>query len=295
MAIKEAIELEKAGGQVTPRHIFIQKEGSAVSDSDPRELIGTQPDGKVILETARIDSIAYQSSFHPENCTGNVPVNLSLFSKADFSQAVKSIGRAFRVGLCVSDLVAVAGEGKRLGGMIIPRGNIGLMTLSQIAVKGALLKAGIPVYSKFGGLIQIRNFEPLRFVDLIEYTGISLDPSEVFITAKMTSVNEAIRNGSGKILAGFWEIPSSARPKAEVVREKLEMRGMGGFLKLGKEGESICETSVRLGRVGMIIIDGLNPVAAAVEAGATMINHHVSGLIEFSKLRSFRDLCGNWG
>jgi len=67
------------------------------------------------------------------------------------------------------------------------------------------------------------------------------------------------------------------------------------LLKLGKEGESICETAVSLGRVGMIVIDGLNPVAAAVEAGVTIINHHVTGLIEFSKLRSFRDLCGNWG
>ena len=294
MAIKEDIEFEKAGGQVIPRHMIIQKEAGVVADFDPSELVGAQLDGEVILETTRIDSLAYQSSFHPENCTGNVPVNISLFSKADFSQAVKSMGAAFKEGLCVSDLVAVAGEGKRLGGMTIPRGNIGLMTLSQIAVKGALLKAGIPVYSKFGGLIEIRNFEPLRFVDLIEYTSISLDPSEVFITAKMTSVNEALNSGNGKILAGFWEIPSSAQLKVEVVREKLEMRGIRGLLKSGKEGESICETPVRLGRVGMIIIDGLNPVAAAVEAGATMINHSISGLIEFSILRSFRDLCGNW-
>jgi repressor of nif and glnA expression len=207
---------------------------------------------------------------------------------------LKSIVRAFRAGLCVSELVAVAGEGNRLGGVSIPRGNIGLMTLSQIAVKGALLKAGVPVYSKFGGLIEIRNFETLRFVALIEYTSISLDPSEVFITAKMTSINEAINSGNGKILAGFWEIPASARPRAEVVREKLEMWGIRGLLKLGKEGQPICETPVRLGWIGMIVIDGLNPIAAATETGVDIMNHHGAGLIEFSKLRSFRDLCGNW-
>ena len=128
MTIKEAIELKKASGQVTLRHVIIQKEGSAVADSDSRD--DAQPDGKATLETTRIDSIAYQSSFQPENCTGNVPVNLSLFSKVEFSKAVKSTGRALRAGLCVSDLVAVAVEGKRLGGVTISQGNIGLMTLS---------------------------------------------------------------------------------------------------------------------------------------------------------------------
>ncbi len=66
---------------------------------------------------------------------------------------------------------------------------VGLATVCSIAVNGALLKASVPVNSKFGGVLQMRNHRPLRFVELIYYTGNSMAPSEIFIRAKMTTVS----------------------------------------------------------------------------------------------------------
>ena len=146
------------------------------------------------------------------------------------------------------------------------------------------------MYSKSGDLIQIRNFEPLRFVDLIKYTSISLDPSEVFITAKMTSVNEAIKDGNGKVLASFWEIPALARLGVETVIKELEVAGIRDLIILGRASEPVCELPVALNRVGMILSDGLNPAAAAAESGVEMVNHAMSGVIDFKKLRNFWDL-----
>ncbi len=40
----------------------------------------------------------------------------------------------------------------------------------------------------------------------------------------------------------------------------------------------------------MILIDGLNPVAAAVEAGLEVVNQTLSGVIDFGELKSFWDL-----
>ncbi len=196
----------------------------------------------------------------------------------------------FGAELCISDLVAVASEGERLGEVIVPKGKVGLATVSSITISGALLKAGIPLDSRFGGILQIRNQEPLRFVDLIEYTGSSLDPSEVFIAGKMTSVGEAARKGNGKILASFWEIPALARPKAENVIKRLELAGMRGLVVLGRMAKPVGELPVAPNKVGMILESGLNPVAAAVEAGIEVINHTLSGVIDFKKLRSFWDL-----
>ena len=62
---------------------------------------------------------------------------------------------AFAAGLCVSDLVAVAQEGEQLGEVIVPEGKIGLATVCSIVINGTLLKAGVPIDSRFGGILQI--------------------------------------------------------------------------------------------------------------------------------------------
>jgi len=42
--------------------------------------------------------------------------------------------------------------------------------------------------SRFAGILQIKKGVALRFVEIIDYTGSSLDPSEIFIRGRMTSV-----------------------------------------------------------------------------------------------------------
>ena len=196
----------------------------------------------------------------------------------------------YKAGLYVSDRIAVAYEGEKLGETIVPKGKVGLATVGNILIIGTLLKAGIPVDSRFGGILQIRDHQPLRFVNLIEYSGSSLDPSEVFVAGKMTSVSKVAREGNGNILAGFWELPAVARQEAEALMKRLEIEDVRGLVKLGKTGEPVCEIPVAPSRVGMILIDGLNPVAAAVEAGLEVVNRTMSGVIEFGKLKSFWDL-----
>ncbi len=267
-----------------------RRDGRLITKSGLEELDSALAGDRIDSVAAKIEMLAYQNSFDPEKHMGEVPINLSLFPEQKFKQAMETMKRVFRAGLCISDLVAVAYEGERLGEVIVPQGKVGLTTVSQIVVSGALLKVGIPVDSKFGGIVQIRNYEPLRFVDLIEYTGASLDPSEIFIASKMTNISEAAKNGSGKILASFWEIPALARPKAETVIKRLEVAGVRGLVMLGRTSEPVCELPVAVNKAGMILTDGLNPVAAAVEAGIEVINHAMCGVIDFGKLRSFWDL-----
>jgi repressor of nif and glnA expression len=197
---------------------------------------------------------------------------------------------AFASEICVSDLVAVVSEGERLGEAIIPPGKIGFATVCSIAINGALLKAGIPMDSRFGGILQIRNHKPLRFVELIEYAGSSIDPSEIFITSRMTSVSEVAKKGDGKILANFREIPAACRPLAEEVITGLKASRLGGLVMMGNASETVCGVPVGLNKVGIILRGGLNPVAAAVEAGIEGINRAMSGFIEYQKLVSFWEL-----
>ena len=238
----------------------------------------------------KLEMLAYQTTFDPAKRTGQLSINTSLIDKDKLKKALSAMKGPFKAGFCVSDLVAIAPEGERLGSVVVPSGKIGLATVCSVAIYGVLLKAGVPTEYRFGGVLEVRNSKPRRFVAIIDYAGTSLDPSEQFIRARMTSIGEASRTGNGKILGVFRTIPAPAR---EVVEEKIAMlkeAGIGGVYALGNTSESLCQIPVALNRIGVVQLGGLNPVAAAVEAGIEIENIAESGLIEFQQLQSFWQL-----
>jgi repressor of nif and glnA expression len=238
----------------------------------------------------KLEMLAFQTTFDPQKRTGQLPVNTSLIDKDQFKEALAAMRDAFRAGLCVSELVAVASEGEKLGSVVIPSGEIGLATVCGVVINGVLLKAGIPIDSRFGGVLEIRDSKPRRFTAIINYGGTSLDPSEQYIRAGMTSISEVARTGNGKILANFREIPAQSRA---IVAEKvatLKEAGIDGVYALGNTSEPICQITVGLNRVGIVLLGGLNPIAAAVEAGIRVENIAESGMIDFQRLQSFWQL-----
>jgi repressor of nif and glnA expression len=238
----------------------------------------------------RIVSLAFQTTFDPEKRSGGVVINTSLFPKDKFKKALSAMKESFSADVCVSDLVAVAEEGEKLGDTIVPEGQMGLATICSATINGVLLKRGIPMDSRFGGILEIRNSQPRRFVAVIHYAGSSLDPSLAYIKAGMTSVRDAAAKGEGKILANFREIPAAAKPMADQVFERLKEAGIGGVVLVGDTSQPVCQIPVGLNKIGVILDGGLNPVAAAEEAGIEADNIANSGLIDFQRLGSFWDL-----
>jgi repressor of nif and glnA expression len=269
---------------------LIGREGRVITESGVEELKSALVGDKVGFAISRIELLAFRTNFDLDKRTGLVPVNVSFFPKEEFGRALKIMKLAFSGGICVSDLVAVAQEGKVIGELIVPEGKAALATVCSIVMNGALLKVGVPMSSKFSGILQVKNYEPLRFVELIQYTGCSLDPSEVFIRAGMTSVIQVASKGEGKILATYREIPALCQPMAEEVVFKLNAARLKPLLLIGKTSETVCGISVELNRIGVILYNGLNPVAAAKEAGIEAENHGMSTVIEYQKLIKFEEL-----
>jgi repressor of nif and glnA expression len=269
---------------------LVGRDGRLITSKGIEELGNAMVTDKVGLSYARIELLAFRTNFNWNKGTGFIPVNISFFHKAKFYQALQEMKQVFAKGLCVSNRVAVAKEGESLGELVVPEGFIGLATVCSIVINGTLLKAGIPIDSRFGGILQYRNDQPLRFVELIHYTGSSLDPSEVFIKAGMTSVRETVKNGEGKILANFREMPALCRPIAEEVIAKLMKSGINGLILLGNTSEQVCEITVENNRIGMILYGGLNPVAAAIESGIEVETHSMSTVMEYQNLKEIREL-----
>jgi repressor of nif and glnA expression len=267
-----------------------RRDGRALTEQGIEEIENALVKDKIGFAISRIELLAFRTDFDLDKHTGYVPINISLFPKAGFSKALEVMKPAFVAGLCVSNLVAVAQEGEVLGELPVPQHRVGLATVCSVVINGALLKAGVPMDSKFSGILQIRNSRPLRFVELIHYSGCSLDPSDVFIRAKMTSVSKVVSGGEGKILATYREIPALCQPTAEETISKLKEAGLGGVLTMGGISEPVCEIPVELNRIGIILLNGLNPVAAAVEAGVEVENYGMSTVIEYKNLINFQEL-----
>jgi hypothetical protein len=238
----------------------------------------------------KLELLAFRTTFDPVKRTGLVAINTSLFDRDQFKKALTPMGEAFEAGLCVSSLVAVAFEGEKLGDAVVPRGKVGLATVCSATINGVTLKAGVPIESRFGGVLEVKDAKPRRFTAIINYGGTSLDPSEQYIRAKMTSVRDTVKTGNGRILANFREIPAQSRSIVENCVKALKDAGIGGVYVLGNISEPVCQIAVGPNRVGMVLLGGLNPVAAAVEAGIEVENISESGMIDFQELRSFRQL-----
>jgi repressor of nif and glnA expression len=238
----------------------------------------------------KLELLAYLTTFDPEKRSGQLAINTSIMDKAKFKRAVAAMSDTFKAGICVSLLVATAGEGEKLGSVVIPEGKIGLATVCGASINGVFLKAGVPTEFRFGGVLEIKGSKPRRFVAITEYAGTSTDPSEQFIQAKMTSVGQAARTGNGKILGAFRTIPAPAREVVERMTALLKEAGITGIYALGHTSEPLCQVPVALNRVGLIQLGGLNPVAAAVEAGIEIDNIAESGMIDYEELHSFWQL-----
>ncbi|MCX5725721.1 MAG: NrpR regulatory domain-containing protein [Candidatus Saganbacteria bacterium] len=265
------------------------KEGRMITKKGNEELRDALVADKVGLVSSRIEAMSYMMNFDLEKKSGIVILNISFFHKSEFQKALKVMREVFAKKLSMGDRVLIAKAGEKIGSMVVPTGKVAFGSLCSINLNGILLKSGIPVESKFGGVLQIENSRPLRFTELISYSGSTLDPHEIFIKSRMTNVREATK-GSGKILAGLREIPAVSKQRAESIIDEVEETGLGGVLFVGKPGQPVLGMSVGMERVGIVIAGGLNPVAACEEWGIETESKALVALVNYSELKNFWEL-----
>lgn len=244
---------------------------------------------KVGVVSAKVDNLAYQMTFRPGTPAGSVVVNVSMIYPEHVNRALNEMKLVFRNNLAIGSRIVLAQPGEIVAQAVVPQNYAAIATPCSITVSGILLHQGIPVKSRFGGLLEVRNRTPVRFVELIEYQGSTMDPLEVFIQAKMTRVRDAIVTGSGILCAGFREVPSVAVEDVRRVERQMRAVGLGGIVEIGKPNQPLLGIPVSEGHAGMIVYGGLNPIALLHESGIPVKIKSLAGLEEFSSLKTVEE------
>ncbi len=266
-----------------------RRQGRQLTERGRRELTNADAFSKLGFVAAKVDDLGYRMSYSTRSGRGTVVTNMALIRDRDLSRALLHVAPAFRAGLAVSDRLAVVRAGETIGSFTVPLGSVVLATICSVTVNGVLLSSGIPVTSRFGGLLEMRDGVPVRFVDVIEYRGTTVDPLEVFIGAGMTEVSQCAKTGSGIIGASFREIPAGAGALAKRVLARLHERGLGGDLAMGEGSLPLFDIPVTEGRTGLIVMGGLNPLAILREVGVPATTRSLSGLADISSFMPFED------
>lgn len=278
-------ELDRAG--FTESH---GKRGRTITEKGLAELDTSQTLERVGFLSSRIDELTYDMSFDLTLRTGTVVVNTTLAKPEDLSANLDRICKVFELGYAMGRLVGILEPGERIGDIVVPEGLLGICSVCSVTLNGVLLKHGVPTKSRFGGLLELRGGKATRFTDIINYDGTSIDPLEIFVRSGMTDYTGAITTGNGRIGVSFREIPANCRELVVGLAKQIESAGLKGFMEIGFPGHTLFDIPVGEGRVGVVVIGGLNPGAILEEQGLRPFSRALTGFMDFSRLFPYREL-----
>jgi repressor of nif and glnA expression len=272
-----------------------RRAGRVLTERGQQELAEANIIEKVGFVASRIDSLVYRMSYDSRVGTGTIVANVALIAREFLMRAIEDMRPVFARHLGMGNKLAVVREGETFGAATIPPGMVALGTVCSVTANGILLKQGIPVTSRFGGLLHLQDGRPSRLVALIDYAGTTLDPLEAFIRAGMTSVRDYVRTGSGVIGVSFREVPAAAVADVRRIKKEMEQQGLDGILAIGHPNQPLLDVPVGEGRAGVIVKGGLNPIAALREARVEVQFHslaEVEDIGRFSDYNVIRDRLG---
>lgn len=236
-----------------------------------------------------IEDYAMQVTYDPAEGTGRVIYNISFIKNEDFEYAVSVLKDACRAGLSVSSMVKFCQSGEKIDSTVIPSGWTGICTICSITFDGLLIRRGVPMNPIGGGLVEIENRTPIRFTHMIQYEYTTVDPLQVLISQKLTSVNNVMRKGSGNILANIREFHMEAEPLIGMVIDELLGSKLTGILEVGMPNVPLLGVPVSPQYLAVAAVGGTNPMAAIRESGRRVRTQAMKGLMDIRDMIEIRD------
>lgn len=260
------------------------KKGRKITAKGRQELAQGFVSERVGFIINKINNLAFLADFDPDHGRGKVILNITNIQAERLQDALDILQPLLYSSYAMSNRILLARSGELLGDYLVPAGSVAIGTICSITLNSILLKSGIPVSTKFGGIVEIRNSQPIGFSSAISYEGSSVPPFEILIKGRMTDVLGALRRGTGKILGSFREIPIESLGEAEKINKRMKRPGFRSCIFFGQPGEPLMGLPVTEGKVGMVVLGGLNPIAGLEEAGLVFDTRSIAMLQDYLSL-----------
>ncbi len=244
-----------------------ERKGRTITPQGLEELSRSLATQRLGFTTTRFMSLAYQATYDPNTDTGTVVANVSLLDNNLQDKTLDTMKALQSMNLLSAPYMKTLKEKEEYCDISVPKGQFGLFTVCNLTLDSILIHSGVPLFFKFGGLVQVVNRSPIRFVEIISYEGTTIPPLEVFVYRRMTSISRILKTGSGMLLATMREVPSEARERTVKILENQQKKGWGGVLVLGEPNEPVLGVPVGMDRFGICMVGGIVPGAAMVEEG----------------------------
>lgn len=234
----------------------------------------------LIFTLSRIENLMQQVTFDPRSGEGRIITNTSRVRKERLQDLLALFSDAIQSGLSVCPRIKLIDEGD----------TVSIKTACSLTLDGVLLKAGIPVRPKGGGIIEVIEREPVRFTDMLMYWATTIDPIDVLTAQELTDITGMMRTGNGRILGNLQEAPMLAKEQIEELLDDLADAGFTGILELGEPNMNVLGVSVERDHLGVALVGGTNLVAAAQEFGILVEHESISDLSEISEMKHIDEL-----
>jgi len=221
---------------------------------------------------------------------GHVVGALTIFPTEELSTVLLYAVKSCRAGLCISDRMALLKSGDKFGTKVIPPDKTGIVTVATTGIDGFLLSNGVLFRPTFGGIVEVIDWHPYRFVDIVDFGRGTRAPVDILISSGSTHLLGIIEKGNGLLLADIREIIGAAREHVLRLLRDIETYGLGGVLMVGQIGQPVMGVPVQQHTFGVAMIAGINPTVAAFEAGVSAEYSLNQGMIDFASLRSVEQL-----
>ena len=213
-------------------------------------------DSKIPFILSKSWNLIQQVDLDVEKECGNIIANISYINKEDLDDAISIMKESYDANNKYLNshykIVAHPTDDKK----------VGIATVCSLSVDGLLINNGIKSTPIYGGLLELT--EPPLFIDLISYTGSSIDPHKIFIAKDMTAITKDI--GPKRLLASIKEIPLIARDHSVYLLDELSKIGFSIY-KVGKPRELTYNAKAENYNFGIVTGSGLNSIAAIKEKG----------------------------
>lgn len=243
------------------------KNGRSITEAGLQELVGSLTYQRLDFVLTRYLSLAYSVTFTPRSNRGRVVANVTLLDKNHLEKALGVLNSLKDAKLLLAPYLKIIDEEESYENISVDKGKTALLTVCNLTVDGVLIRSGIPIILKYGGILQFVNRVPIRFVELMSYEGTTVPPLEVFTYSNMTSITSFLKTGSGMIPANYREIPKEAREKVEAILSELSSIGWKTLSIIGLPEEPLLGIPVSAGRCGVSIVSGVTPTATLREIG----------------------------